>query len=338
MSGKPAARVTDSTAHGGQICTGDPTVLIGNKPAARVTDEHNCRPGHGNGPILPPCATNVLIGNKPAARVGDKHSCRCGHEDPIVTGDPTVLIGDTGGSGSGLASAAVLGEVLGRASKKDTSTEEERTSAEGEEGEGEEKEKKSGETKETQYSKGIVIKGDEEFTEKTKEDLDKIKSTPTGGKLIDSIDNSGKTVTIVEGSSNQARYNGLTGERTWTADTSRPPGSVRNVGSDVTVSYSPNDNVLYDGSEAWQNRPPAVGLAHELVHANNAAYGNMIPSYVLGVNPGYLDPVTGAESLASMDELATVGVAPSSYPYSYEFTENKIRAEWDPPQAQRPWY
>jgi uncharacterized Zn-binding protein involved in type VI secretion len=123
MSGKPAARITDSTAHGGQICTGDPTVLIGNKPAARVTDEHNCRPGHGNGPILPPCAVNVLIGNKPAARVGDKHSCRCGHEDPIVTGDPTVLIGDTGGSGAGLAAAALLGEVLGRAVKAEESEE-----------------------------------------------------------------------------------------------------------------------------------------------------------------------------------------------------------------------
>ena len=97
MSGKPAARVTDDTAHGGKIAKGDTTVLIGNLPAARVTDEHNCPRGHRNGPILPPGSPTVLIGNLPAARVGDKLSCGCKREEVIVSGDTTVIIGEGGG-------------------------------------------------------------------------------------------------------------------------------------------------------------------------------------------------------------------------------------------------
>ncbi len=34
----PAARITDITAHGGSIVLGEPTVLIGGLPAARVGD------------------------------------------------------------------------------------------------------------------------------------------------------------------------------------------------------------------------------------------------------------------------------------------------------------
>ena len=93
----PAARITDTTAHGGVIIAGEPTVLIGNLPAARMTDMHTCPAftgivPHVGGPILPPCSTSVLIGFLPAARVGDRGSCT-GPPDPIVKGEPTVLIG-----------------------------------------------------------------------------------------------------------------------------------------------------------------------------------------------------------------------------------------------------
>ena len=43
MSGKPAARVTDLTAHGGTITgPGVPTVFIGGLPAATLGDMHVC--------------------------------------------------------------------------------------------------------------------------------------------------------------------------------------------------------------------------------------------------------------------------------------------------------
>jgi uncharacterized Zn-binding protein involved in type VI secretion len=66
-------------------------------PAARVTDMHTCPMvtgvvPHVGGPILPPGEPTVLIGFLPAARVTDK--CLCvGPPDIIVKGSPTVWIG-----------------------------------------------------------------------------------------------------------------------------------------------------------------------------------------------------------------------------------------------------
>ncbi len=105
----PAARIGDTTAHGGVIVAGEPTVLIGGMPAARVGDMHTCPipgappPPHVGGPIILGCFT-VLIGNKPAARVGDMCTCT-GPPDSIVMGCTTVLIGEGGGGGGGMAGA-----------------------------------------------------------------------------------------------------------------------------------------------------------------------------------------------------------------------------------------
>ncbi len=97
--GQPAARMGDTTAHGGAVVVGFPMVLIGGKPAARVGDMHTCpmvTPGtppvpHVGGPITMGSAT-VLIGGMPAARVGDMATCT-GPPDTIAVGCPTVLIG-----------------------------------------------------------------------------------------------------------------------------------------------------------------------------------------------------------------------------------------------------
>lgn len=96
----PAARMGDQTAHGGTIVAGFPTVMIGGKPAARVSDMHTCpmqTPGvppipHVGGPISPPGSPTVLIGGLPAARMGDMAICT-GPPDSIVVGCPTVIIG-----------------------------------------------------------------------------------------------------------------------------------------------------------------------------------------------------------------------------------------------------
>lgn len=67
-------------------------------PAARITDMHICpmvEPGpvpHVGGPILPAGEPTVLIGGLPAARVGDKAVC-VGPPDTIVAGSGTVIIG-----------------------------------------------------------------------------------------------------------------------------------------------------------------------------------------------------------------------------------------------------
>jgi uncharacterized Zn-binding protein involved in type VI secretion len=94
---QPAARMGDNTAHGGVIVKGEPTVLIGNLPAARVSDMHTCPMvtgvvPHVGGPILPPGSTTVLINMLPVARMGDMATCT-GPPDTIIKGEATVLIG-----------------------------------------------------------------------------------------------------------------------------------------------------------------------------------------------------------------------------------------------------
>jgi uncharacterized Zn-binding protein involved in type VI secretion len=110
------------------------------QPSARITDMHVCPMvtgvvPHVGGPIIPPCQINVLVGSLPAARVTDKCVCvgpidmivkgsatvmiggmpaaRMGdmttHGGVIVTGMPTVLIGDAGAAGGGGGSASAIG-------------------------------------------------------------------------------------------------------------------------------------------------------------------------------------------------------------------------------------
>ena len=65
---------------------GDPTVLIGNMPAATATGMCTCV---GPPDTIAKGSTTVLIGNKPAARLGDTTA----HGGTIVLGCFTVMIG-----------------------------------------------------------------------------------------------------------------------------------------------------------------------------------------------------------------------------------------------------
>jgi len=107
--GKPAARLMDTTAHGGMITgPGCPTVLIGKMPAARIGDMHVCpmvTPAvppipHVGGPIVGPGCPTVLIGKMPAVCLGDMAIC-VGPPSTIIMGCPTVLIGPSGAGGGG---------------------------------------------------------------------------------------------------------------------------------------------------------------------------------------------------------------------------------------------
>ena len=120
MPGKPAARLTDMTAHGGTITgPGVPTVLIGKMPAATLGDMHVCpmvTPGvppipHVGGPITLG-STGVFIGKKPAARMGDMAVC-VGPPSSIILGCMTVMIGEAGsGSSAGPAPSAAAAKAL----------------------------------------------------------------------------------------------------------------------------------------------------------------------------------------------------------------------------------
>lgn len=67
------------------------------RPAARLTDMHACPMvtalvPHVGGPISAPGQPTVLFGGLPAARVGDMAVC-VGPPDVIVQGSPKVLVG-----------------------------------------------------------------------------------------------------------------------------------------------------------------------------------------------------------------------------------------------------
>jgi len=65
---------------------GEPTVLIGGMPAARVGDMATCV---GPPDTIVMGSSTVMIGGMPAARMGDTTA----HGGSIVIGCPTVIIG-----------------------------------------------------------------------------------------------------------------------------------------------------------------------------------------------------------------------------------------------------
>ena len=86
---------------GGPIAAGEPTVLIGYMPAARLGDTAVCS---GPPDTIAAGEATVLIGHKPAARMGDSTA----HGGVIVAGCPTVMIGSSG-QGDALKAAAETG-------------------------------------------------------------------------------------------------------------------------------------------------------------------------------------------------------------------------------------
>lgn len=96
----PAARLSDfhqcplmnptvpPTPHvGGPVAgPGDPTVLIGGLPAAKLGDTAICA---GPPDTIVKGSTTVMIGGAPAARMGDKTA----HGGTILGGLPSVMIG-----------------------------------------------------------------------------------------------------------------------------------------------------------------------------------------------------------------------------------------------------
>lgn len=89
---------------GGAIVKGEPTVLIGKMPAARVSDMATCT---GPPDTIAMGSLSVFIGKMPAARVGDPTA----HGGVISIGCPTVLIGDAGAAGG--ASGGMSGGIGG---------------------------------------------------------------------------------------------------------------------------------------------------------------------------------------------------------------------------------
>lgn len=160
--------------------------------AARAGDTHVCAlvtgiVPHVGGPILPPGFPMVLIGGQPAARLGDMVTC-VGPVDAIAMGAPMVLIGNmpaarmtdmTAHGGSimaghpmtliGGAAAGPGGMPVVRLPNGDL-----------------------------QLGNGIIISGDPGFQAQVVNRLAIMASTPSGMMVLNSINSSGRTMTIIE--------------------------------------------------------------------------------------------------------------------------------------------
>ncbi len=116
----------------------------------------------------------------------------------------------------------------------------------------------------TQIKEGtstLVIDGDSEFQVATLLDLAWLMTSSAGQELLSDLQDAIHVCTIKK----IAGGNSVTGfgDGAWETETSPPlPGG----GSSCTLNYNPTRLWVGDGTEAWHHRPPAIGLAHELVH------------------------------------------------------------------------
>ncbi|MGI4759976.1 MAG: type VI secretion system tube protein TssD [Janthinobacterium lividum] len=170
--------------------------------------------------------------------------------------------------------------------------------------------------------------GPANFANAVHTDLQAIYDTPTGRQLLDSLHASGKKIYIHYAPKNSIELS----NHNWTRAFYDLDGVTPGAGLGVGVNYNPT--LAKAGEMPWNTRPPGIGLAHELIHAEQAAYGRMRRFDT--ANPGGPDARNPAKPLQVPHyELETIGVHPK---HSYAYTENKLRAEWNPPQGRRDYY
>jgi type VI secretion system secreted protein VgrG len=291
-------------------------------PAARLTDLHICPMftvlvPHVGGPIAGPGAPTVLIGKLPAARVTDMCVC-VGPPDMIAKGSATVFtmkmpqarILDNcvhGGIivlgcftvlvGDGAGGGGGGGGAAAALLAKIL----------------------SGKSQ-------IKLEGPPEFQLKTMIALAKLASTPTGLGLLQSLDAAPHTTTIKPSTDGTNSENG--------AGFTNPLTGAPGPGTDTEVFFNPDKDKLNGRPD--QTRDPAIGLGHELIHANHDVHGTNVKA-----SSNY----TGADGNtynAPGYEQQAVGLGPyANDPY----TENKLRKEFDeqgiskfPHEHQRPRY
>ncbi len=148
----------------------------------------------------------------------------------------------------------------------------------------------------------VEIKGTLEFRLVALGAIGQIASSENGQALLEALDGLHQRVTIVE-------------TETGNAVTELSPEGAR-----VTAFFNPKREATGQGGEEWEQRPPALGLAHLLVRAEQILKGAVKTSSTGEVRDA---------------DLEAVGLEPCD---SYPFSENKIRAGWKPTLPPREQY
>jgi type VI secretion system secreted protein VgrG len=160
----------------------------------------------------------------------------------------------------------------------------------------------------------LTITGTAAFKTSVMLDLGWLMTSSVGQDLVREIQESAHTVKIEQaGGGNATSYS--PNRDSYERPISPPQAGP---GADAIVSYNPSILFIKDGSLAWHHRPPAIGLAHEMVHAWTGVYGMRALYDTAGVNRRELQ-ATG------LGEFAEARIS-----------ENRFRAEFGLPE--RPVY
>lgn len=110
----------------------------------------------------------------------------------------------------------------------------------------------------------LQVSGTAAYQERVTSDLDALAATSTGQTMLNGLKDSGKTVTFADiaGGNSCSYYN---------TGVLNDDGSA-NVGCDSQVNYN-TSRISTGGSAEWSDRPPIVGMYHEMAHSYDAANG-----------------------------------------------------------------
>ena len=114
----------------------------------------------------------------------------------------------------------------------------------------------------------FAISGSEAFRARADSDLDNLRQLDLGQKMLEEIAKTGKGVTVKETANNGNTCN--SGKDGHLRD-DKTPGP----GTSSTISYNRAGIKIDRSGVDWAERPPLVGLFHEMAHSYNAATGTM---------------------------------------------------------------
>lgn len=177
---------------------------------------------------------------------------------------------------------------------------------------------------------GVRLEGDATFRQFTEMDLAYLMTTPAGRELAEAQVRSRSNLTIRPAATPQEGNSTVGGssKQVMMTDDGKP-GS----GSDATIAYNPqNWQTPYAAAgldEPWMTRPPAVGLGHEMVHAENYMTGTTASGAAMGWG------ADGNYKLINNREFQATGL-PFAGPGEREHSENELRRQLGLPH--RPKY
>ncbi|MEO1300518.1 MAG: M91 family zinc metallopeptidase, partial [Cyanobacteria bacterium J06636_16] len=174
-------------------------------------------------------------------------------------------------------------------------------------------------------STGISLSGDDAFQQQTQRDLAYLMSSSPGRELIESIVASGRELNIEPEDPHNLGNAASSAHFPVSSRTINSNGS-RNSGTDANIWYNTENWNPYTGAtpqEDWMIRPPAIGLGHELVHAQNFMSGSTASGQIQINN----------QSINNLEHQA-VGL-PFSGPGERNHSENELRQWLDWPLRSR---